>query len=697
MAPDRHANSEEQGFDLKEVIRFIIRHHRLFFILLLVSCSTVALLHHKYPLFRAKATIVLETNDSQIQMINQRIQGAQLSAPEDESDRYIRSLQNYDFFLAVAKEMKRVGIPPEMVHQMNQPRDIFSWIKERVLHKGAPFSSNSPDIAFGDAIESWTKFNKVGTSSIEVEFVTMDKEFSRSTADFIANQAVIWISNIELKKINDAIAYIKGRIEESEHNIREMENQMTLFKQNNRVLSMERNGKTEGGQTLEREFEMATIMYSQNEKMIREIRHHLEKQQAQAEEYSKENGVQANFKFKTEYSQQLAEKERENRELEARISTIQHQIDGEFGARVVGLEEDMYEYRHRFELEYGLFENLKKEMFKAEMERVSMQNKVQNLQKAEYSEVMRTVSLTKKLLIALIASLAVGCMIAYLSEMLWPTVKNRNDLDNLGFQFLGSIPDLSYSIRLKSSNTYHKFSGKTGRILRFEKDSMQVTAFYKIRTKILYQLEQQKLDKAVIALVSASSAEGKTFSSTNLAAAMASLGKKVLFIDADIRRGGASQLFSAHKLHGLTEVLQRPEMFGQLLLPEMIPNLDVLPAGEWTVNPTELLASKAFQELITKLKVLYDYIVIDTSPLLVASDSSFVERVADMVVFVASFNKTQQEAMARACDSLLEFSARQQKFYSILNKVNSRYDSLVMMPYRDYYGYGERSKDNKNA
>jgi capsular exopolysaccharide synthesis family protein len=619
-----------------------------------------------------------------------------VQASEDETDRYIRSLDNYDFYLTVAKEMRKSGIPPEMIEQINKPRDVFAWIKS-IINKKPPITLESSDLVFGDAIESWTKINRLAGSSIDVEFVTMDKEFSRSMADFVANQAVTWISNIELKKINDAISYIKARIDESEHNIRQMENQMTLFKQNNRLLSMDNSGKFAGGEALEREFELAKVEYAQNEKLIRELKHKMEKQQAQVDEYAKENNAATGFKFKTEISQQLAEKEAENRALEARISSVQHQMDGEFGSRVIGLEEDIYEYRHRFELEYGLFENLKKEMFKAEMERVSMQNKVQNLQKAQYSEVMRTVSLTKKMLIAMLASLGVGFVIAYLTELLWPTVKNRHDLDNLGFQFLGSIPDLSYSIRLKSANTYHRFNGRVGRILRFEKDSMQVTAFYKIRTKILYQLEQQKIDNAVIAVVSASTAEGKTFSSTNIAASFASLGKKVLFIDADIRRGGASQLFSAHKLHGLTEVLVRPEMFGQLLLPAMIPNLDVLPAGAYSSNPTELLASKAFQDLVAKLKVLYDFIIVDTSPLLVASDSSFVERVANMVIFVATFNQTQQDAMVRACDSLLEFSSQQGKFYSILNKVNSRYDSLVMMPYRDYYGYGDRSKEIKNA
>ena len=360
----------------------------------------------------------------------------------------------------------------------------------------------------------------------------------------------------------------------------------------------------------------------------------------------------------------------------------------------MSFEQEVYDFRKKFELEYNLYQDLVKEKFRVEMRKVSMQNKVRNLTKAEYSEVSRAIPFSRKLVFAMFLATVLSAALGYLLDSLFPVVKGRTDLMDMGLQYIGGIQDFGKTLKTRSLSLYHKINGNPVRVFRFDVDSLALAGLFKIRSKILHQMEEMKKDHAIIAFVGASVGDGKTFSATNAAAAMASLGRKTLLVDTDLRAHGASRLFNLQKQAGLVDVLEQPELFGKIVAKNVLPHLDVLPAGKKVANPTEFFARSSFKELMDKFSCIYDFVILDTPPILLIPETVDIEKAADFLVFVTSYNKTKVDDLVRACDSLLEFSHGSKKHLVIINRLDPRHDNLVMSPTAQYYYGNEAEKAN---
>lgn len=166
--------------------------------------------------------------------------------------------------------------------------------------------------------------------------------------------------------------------------------------------------------------------------------------------------------------------------------------------------------------------------------------------------------------------------------------------------------------------------------------------FRLLRTNLLFMLNGAN-DKVVL-MTSARSGEGKSFISINLAATLALLkGKRVLLVGMDIRKPQLANYLGIKPTPGLTEFLSTPGMPLENIIRRNIPveNMDLIVAGPIPPNPAELLASEHVDELFAKLRTMYDYIVIDSAPVGMVSDTFSLNRVADATVFVTRVNHTQ--------------------------------------------------------
>jgi len=134
---------------------------------------------------------------------------------------------------------------------------------------------------------------------------------------------------------------------------------------------------------------------------------------------------------------------------------------------------------------------------------------------------------------------------------------------------------------------------------------------------------------------------GKTFVSVNFAAITAASGKKVLLVDADLRKGRVNQFFSMPRSSGLSELIAGTLSLEKAIHPSVLPNLDVITTGVLPPNPAELLLSDSFSQLLEKLSPSYDLVIIDTAPVLVAADTSSVAPLAGSLLLVARAEKTQ--------------------------------------------------------
>ena len=195
-------------------------------------------------------------------------------------------------------------------------------------------------------------------------------------------------------------------------------------------------------------------------------------------------------------------------------------------------------------------------------------------------------------------------------------------------------------------------------VVRENQNGLMEEAFRVLRTQLLYQLGTT--DK-VILFTSAQGGEGTTFVASHTAASLAFLGKKVVVVDMNLRRPGLPSYFSLPTdAKGITDYLNNPKQVRllDLVQPSAVhANLDVLPGGALATNSTELVGQEAFADAIRQLKEKYDYVILDTAPLPLVTDTVLIGRTADICVFVCRAGVTPKSA----CDYLNTLS-REQKF-----------------------------------
>lgn len=177
-------------------------------------------------------------------------------------------------------------------------------------------------------------------------------------------------------------------------------------------------------------------------------------------------------------------------------------------------------------------------------------------------------------------------------------------------------------------------------------DDLTVESLRSVRTTILFALANAKHN--VIAISSASPEAGKSFISTNLSVLLAQNSKKVLLIDADLRRGYLYKYFHSENQSGLSQVLLGQKQIDDAIIPSDHSNLYFLPRGSHPNNPSELLNSQQFEALIQNLRQQFDYIVIDTPPVLAVTDSLIIARHTGVNVLIANYAQTHIKEMGLA-------------------------------------------------
>ena len=147
---------------------------------------------------------------------------------------------------------------------------------------------------------------------------------------------------------------------------------------------------------------------------------------------------------------------------------------------------------------------------------------------------------------------------------------------------------------------------------------------------------------------------GKSFVSVNLAALFAGLGKRVLLIDADLRKGRLHKEFGIKRSNGLSQVLLREVKVEDVVFKTEVENLFVMPCGNVPANPAELLGSKHYAELIEQFKNDYDLVIVDTPPIMLVTDAALACRVAAQIVMVIEYNKHSIEAIKDGMAQILK-------------------------------------------
>lgn len=289
---------------------------------------------------------------------------------------------------------------------------------------------------------------------------------------------------------------------------------------------------------------------------------------------------------------------------------------------------------------------------------------------------------TKVILLgALVLGLCFPVGLIYLLGLLRYRIEGREDVEMLTkIPVLADIPLAPKSL-----------DGELSLAVRENSNDMMEEAFRGLRTNLRFVLSEKE---NVIACTSCIPGEGKTFISTNLAMSLALLGKRVIIVGLDIRKPRLVKLFGLSSDHrGITTFLSSDsgdfqDLDKQIHHAVLNPNLDVLPAGVIPPNPGELISREQLDHAIALLREHYDYVIVDTPPVGLVSDTLSAARVADMTIMVcrADYSPRNNFQLINA----LHHDNKMPKITLVLNGID-----LKKRKYGYYYGYGKYGKYGK--
>ena len=232
-------------------------------------------------------------------------------------------------------------------------------------------------------------------------------------------------------------------------------------------------------------------------------------------------------------------------------------------------------------------------------------------------------------MIALILGLGLPIGVIFLLGLLQFKIQTRGDVERLtNLPIVGDIP-----------LTPETAEGAI--VVRENRNELMEEVFRSVRTNIQYMLQK---GQKVILFTSTTSGEGKSFTAGNLASSFAFMGKKVVIVGLDIRKPGLNKIFHiSHHGQGISQYLADPQHTDLLSLCQkstISDNLYILPGGSIPPNPTELVARPALDQAISILREHFDYVILDTAPIGMVTDTQLIARVADLSVYICRSNYT---------------------------------------------------------
>lgn len=339
-------------------------------------------------------------------------------------------------------------------------------------------------------------------------------------------------------------------------------------------------------------------------------------------------------------------------------------------------EQELRNISRQQEIKAGLYLML---LQKREENAITLAAKANNGRMVESPRVSGYVSPNKRnfYLMALVLGLGIPVGGIWLLRLFRFKIEGRSDVERItDVVVAGDIP----LVKEKTANPI---------VISENRNEIMEEVFRSLRTNLQYLLQE---DQKVILFTSTSAGEGKTFTATNLAASLAFMEKKTVVVGLDIRRPSLTRVFALDKkLPGITQYLAAPSTTDllSLCLPTAVSsNLYVLPSGTIPPNPTELVARKSLESAIEILKQYFDFVILDTAPIGMVTDTQLIARVADLCVYVCRADYTRKSEFAQINE------VRQDKNIAhlcvLVNGIN-----MDKRKNGYYYGYGKYGKYGK--
>ena len=368
-------------------------------------------------------------------------------------------------------------------------------------------------------------------------------------------------------------------------------------------------------------------------------------------------------------------------------------------AEVASMSEKMIEYnvlKREAETNKSLYDSLQTKLKEAQISSGLKSSNIRIMDPAMVPTTPARPAKTRNIALAIIVGLVGGIGLALLREYLDNTVKTPDDVETLArLPSLAVVPAFGDGVGANKRAGVLKGASSNGHEKRIElvaqhlPKSQMSEAFRALRTALL--LSQPERPPQVILVTSALPREGKTTAAANLAVTLAQLGDKTVLVDADLRKPGVGRLLNlgTGKYAGLSSYLAGVSSLDLVTVPHpQIPNLAAIPTGPLPPNPADLLSSHKLSEAIAELRSKYKFVVIDSPPIMAATDAVVLSVQTDGVLLVVRSGETPKEAFTRTRDLLT--SVKCHLLGVVLNAVDASapdyYYSYRYYPYS--YGYG---------
>lgn len=282
------------------------------------------------------------------------------------------------------------------------------------------------------------------------------------------------------------------------------------------------------------------------------------------------------------------------------------------------------------------------------------------------------------MLIALVLGLALPFLVLFLINLTRYKIEGHDDVATLtALPIIGDVAVASDRAKTKADIVVHE-----------NRNNLMEEIFRSMRANIQFMLKESE---KVVMFTSTTTGEGKTFTAANLAVSFALLNKKVILVGLDIRKPRLNELFEINdKTSGITNLLTLDEPTLDDIYTQTIPsgvnkNLDLLMAGPVPPNPAEIVSRESLDKVFALLRQEYDYVIVDTAPVGLVTDTLHIARVADMTVYMCRADYTPKSSFELI--NSLSAEKKMPKVSIVINGID-----MSMKKYGYYYGYGKYGK-----
>ncbi|WP_298933755.1 polysaccharide biosynthesis tyrosine autokinase [uncultured Ramlibacter sp.] len=328
------------------------------------------------------------------------------------------------------------------------------------------------------------------------------------------------------------------------------------------------------------------------------------------------------------------------RTLDEQVTAVNREIEAMNG-RVRGLptvQQDAIRLERDVRVNNELYQQLRNNVLQLQLVREGKIGNVRLIDEAIVPE--RPVKPKKSAVIgiAFIVGLLLGALFALVRNALMRGIRDPQEIeDYTGISVYSTIP-LSASQTVLARNAATKVDG-IHLLAVLQPHDPAIESLRSLRTALQFAMLESSNNRVLI--TGATPGVGKSFISSNLAAIMASAGKRVLLIDADLRKGYLNNYFGLARGRGVSELIAGGSSFEEVVRSQVLPNLDLLTTGVLPPNPAELMQSGKFARILEDLSARYDLVIMDTPPVLVAADTVAVAHHAGTLLLVARADQTQ--------------------------------------------------------